>query len=190
MTVCEHRNEDKFNLVANYVKEGKTVVIIGTCGSGKTTLFKELLEYTGDDKVLAIGWLPDLNGINRSNVIVKDRHDINVQDDIVQSLAEGGSYRLAYDEFRGDSVYPVLHLWSQMGKGLGTAIVHNLDSFLSFAVTYIMDASKKTVEESTECFVHSVDAIVEMNPRSRDIEKVCLVDKAETSVVKLKSVVG
>ncbi|PGT89818.1 Flp pilus assembly complex ATPase component TadA [Bacillus thuringiensis] len=190
MTVSEHRNEDKLNVVADYVKDGKTVVIIGTCGSGKTTLLKELLNYTGDDKVLAIGWSEDLKGINRSNVTVKDRHDDGLNDDMVQLLASDGAHRLAYDEVRGESFVPVLHAWKETGKGLGTVIANSVGMLLHQVFDKYIDVTKKTVQEAGDCFIQAVDVIVEMNPRSRDIETVFEVDKEETSAVKVKRIIG
>lgn len=185
MTVCEHRNEEMFRIASQYVEQGKTVLIGGSTGAGKTTLLKELLNFTGDDKVFAVGWDMDLRGINRSNVTVRDRHVNGLPSDIVEALGAGESIRLAYDEIRGESVAPVIDVWNQTGKGLGTVIAPSVDLMSKYVLMQDMEVTKSTMEEAIERFVKTVDVLVFMDYRHKDIRDIVEVDKSVTTEVKL-----
>lgn len=185
MTVCEHRNEEMFRIASQYVEQGKTVLIGGSTGAGKTTLLKELLNFTGKDKVFAVGWDMDLKGINRSNVTVRDRHVTGLPLDIVEALGAGESIRLAYDEIRGESVAPVMDVWKHTGKGLGTVIAPSVDLMSKYVLMQDMEVTKATLEEATERFVKTVDVLVFMDYRHKDIRDIVEVDKSVTTEVKL-----
>ncbi|KLA04727.1 hypothetical protein B4086_5685 [Bacillus cereus] len=185
MTVCEHRNEEMFRIASQYVEQGKTVLIGGSTGAGKTTLLKELLNFTGEDKVFAVGWDMDLKGINRSNVTVRDRHVTGLPLDIVEALGAGEPIRLAYDEIRGESVAPVMDVWNQTGKGLGTVIAPSVDLMSKYVLLQDVEVTKSTMEEATERFVKTVDVLVFMDYRHKDIRDIVEVDKSVTTEVKL-----
>lgn len=184
----KNRNQDTFQVVADYVKQGKTVLIGGTLGSGKTTLLKELLSFTGDDKVVAVGWDEEMTGITCSNVTVKDRHDDNVPKDIATAVESGESIRLAYDELRGESVVSSTKIWRTTGKGLGTIIATSVDMMIQRVIMQDTDLKTETAVEATERFVKTFDVLVFMDYKQKDIQEVVEIDKQIVNKVKVVSV--
>ncbi|KLA04729.1 hypothetical protein B4086_5687 [Bacillus cereus] len=181
----KNRNQDTFQVVADYVKQGKTVLIGGTLGSGKTTLLKELLSFTGDDKVIAVGWDVEMTGITCSNVTVRDKQDDNIPQDIVKAVENGEAIRLAYDNVRGESIVSAMKMWEGTGKGLGTMVTTSMEMLIHCLLLRDMEMKKATREEATERFVKTFDVLVFMDYKHKDIQEIVEVDKRVTNEVKV-----
>ncbi|PGR83546.1 GTP-binding protein [Bacillus cereus] len=185
MKIRKNRNQDTFQVVADYVKQGKTVLIGGTLGSGKTTLLKELLSFTGDDKVVAVGWDVEMTGITCSNVTVRDKQDDNIPQDIVKAVENGEVIRLAYDNVRGESIVSAMKIWEGTGTGLGTVITTSMELMIHCLLLRDMEMKKATREEATERFVKTFDVLVFMDYKHKDIQEIVEVDKQVTSEVRV-----
>lgn len=183
--IRKNRNQDTFQVVADYVKQGKTVLIGGTLGSGKTTLLKELLSFTGDDKVVAVGWDVEMTGITCSNVTVRDKQDDNIPQDIVKAVENGEVIRLAYDNVRGESIVSAMKIWEGTGTGLGTVITTSMELMIHCLLLRDMEMKKATREEATERFVKTFDVLVFMDNKHKDIQEIVEVDKQVTSEVRV-----
>lgn len=183
--IRKNRNQDTFQVVADYVKQGKTVLIGGTLGSGKTTLLKELLSFTGDDKVVAVGWDVEMTGITCSNVTVRDKQDDNIPQDIVKAVENGEVIRLAYDNVRGESIVSAMKIWEGTGTGLGTVITTSMELMIHCLLLRDMEMKKATREEATERFVKTFDVLVFMDYKHKDIQEIVEVDKQVTSEVRV-----
>ncbi|PER55768.1 hypothetical protein CN495_08420 [Bacillus thuringiensis] len=181
----KNRNQDTFQMVADYVKQGKTVLIGGTLGSGKTTLLKELLSFTGDDKVVAVGWDVEMTGITCSNVTVRDKQDDNIPQDIVKAVENGEAIRLAYDNVRGESIVSAMKMWEGTGKGLGTVVTTSMEMLIHCLLLRDMEMKKATREEATERFVKTFDILVFMGYKHKDIQEIVEVDKQVTNEVRV-----
>lgn len=181
----KNRNQDTFQVVADYVKQGKTVLIGGTLGSGKTTLLKELLSFTGDDKVVAVGWDVEMTGITCSNVTVRDKQDDNIPQDIVKAVENGEVIRLAYDNVRGESIVSAMKIWEGTGTGLGTVITTSMELMIHCLLLRDMEMKKVTREEATARFVKTFDVLVFMDYKHKDIQEIVEVDKQVTNEVKV-----
>lgn len=189
MEANKHRGLEAMNMLEGYIRDGKTVLIAGNIGSGKTTFLKELSCFIGkEDRAAVIGYKPDLQDIERENVVVWDRNEFEDTEALIDTVGEYDPTRLVFDEVRGGDVAPVLNIWAEEGKGLGTMIAASTDMVKSYLVHNYMDATLDTAPDAIEKVVNTIDVLVMMDYRSRMVSEVFLVDKKVKHEVALKRV--